>query len=356
MSVRMFPVWFMTVACLLGLANPSAAQCDPDGNVQFVCGYVNPEDLVAVPRSPWVIVSSKEGLHAADTRDHSKAVLFPTAAARPRHDTATYGACPGPITGEFEPRGLSLRAGTDETHTLYVVRPGTDGGRISVEVFEVDSRGASLALTWVGCVEAPDGVPSLNSVAALPGGGFAATNSFREGKGVLDVLVERPSPTGDLWEWLPTSGWAKIPGSETIFPNGLEASPDERWLYIGLTGTQWLIRLSRGQTPVQKAAVDLGFLIDNVRWAPDGSLFAAGFRGEAGPASIFQCMQGQCDGITAHVAKVDPQRLTAEEIVRYPSNEHFVLATVALQVGDDIWVGGVNGTDRIALFPAGASR
>ena len=77
MRARMSPVWFMTVACLLGLANSSAAQCDPDGNVQFVCGYVNPEDLVAVPRSPWVIVSSSEGLHAADARDHSKAVLFP---------------------------------------------------------------------------------------------------------------------------------------------------------------------------------------------------------------------------------------------------------------------------------------
>ena len=134
MRERMFSVWFITVVCLLGLANPSTAQCDPDGNVQFVCGYVNPEDLVAVPRSPWVIVSSKEGLHAADTRDNSKAVLFPTGAARSRHDTATYGACPGPITGEFEPLGLSLRPGADETHTLYVVRPGSDGGRISVEV------------------------------------------------------------------------------------------------------------------------------------------------------------------------------------------------------------------------------
>jgi len=52
------------------------------------------------------------------------------------------------------------------------------------------------------------------------------------------------------------------------------------------------------------------------------------------------------------VARVDPETLIAEEIVRYPSNDHFLLGTVGLQVGDEIWVGSIAGSDRIARFPA----
>lgn len=336
MRVRMFTVSLMAVMCLLGLASSSAAQCNPDGDVQFVCGPVSPEDMVAVPDSPWLIVSGMENdgyVYATDTRDHRSAVLFPTATYLSRPDAA-FGDCVGPVTGRFRPHGLSLRPGPDGIHTLYVVR---HGAREAIEVFTVDARGAVPSVVWVGCVEAPAGV-SFNSVAALPGGGFAATNFSR--------------PTGELLEWQPGAGWATVPGSETNGPNGLVVSSDGRWFYIGGWGTQSLIRLSRGQTPVQKDAVNVGFHIDNVRWAPDGSLLAAGHVGET-PESIFQCLgQGQCDGVTSRVAKVDPERLTSEEIIRYPSNEHVILGTVALQVGDEIWLGGIAGSDRIARFPA----
>ena len=189
-------------------------------------------------------------LYLADTRDHTATVLFPTETSRPRHDTATYGACSGPPTALFRPHGLSLRPGAGKTHTLYVVG---HGGREAVEVFQLDVGGASPIVTWVGCVVAPDMV-SLNSVAALPDGGLVATNFQFTG--------------GELWEWHPAAGWAKVPGSETASPNGVVVSPDGRWFYIGGWGSQSLIRLSRGQTSIQKDTVDVGFQIDNVRWGP----------------------------------------------------------------------------------------
>ena len=108
MRLRMVPVSFVVVMCLLGLANPSAAQCDPDGDVQFVCGPVSPEDLVAVPGSPWVIVSGMEDdgyLYATDTRTHRSAVLFPHATFRSRPD-ASFSGCGGPVTRRFRPHGL----------------------------------------------------------------------------------------------------------------------------------------------------------------------------------------------------------------------------------------------------------
>ena len=337
MRIRTFLVSSLAVAGVLALATEGAAQCAPDGDVEFVCGPENPEDLIAVPDSPWVIVSSMvdDGrLYATDTRDHTSRAIFPIESSAPRHDTALYGACPGSDTSGFRPHGLGLRPGDDQVHTLYVVR---HGARESVEVFEIDARGEVPAATWLGCAVAPPGV-GLNSVSALPDGAFVATNFQRS--------------TGELWEWRPGAGWSQVPGSATAGPNGIETSPDGEWLYIGGWGTQSLIRLSRGQTPVVVDSVDVGFHIDNVHWAPDGTLLAAGHAG-SGPDSIFACLgQGACEAVTSRVAKIIPNSLAKEEIVRYPSNDRIMLGTAAIQVGDEIWVGGIGGGTRIGRFPA----
>ncbi|MBL4821118.1 MAG: hypothetical protein JKY98_09055 [Gammaproteobacteria bacterium] len=329
----------LTLLVMLSLPGPgsyAADACDSDGNIQFICGPVSPEDLVAIPDSPWVVVSSmvNEGhLYIADKRNHSTTLVFPTAAAKIVPDTAAYGACPGPLTSEFRPHGLNVRPGTNGHHTLYVV---AHGGREAVEVFTVDVNGLIPILTWVGCVIAPDDV-SLNSVTSLPGGGFATTNfNIQEGQ---------------LWEWHPVSGWAEVPGSTMAGPNGIVSSPDGRWFYIGGWSSDSLVRLSRGREPVQRAMVHVGFHIDNVRWAPDGSLLVAGQHGFE-MESLGGCMsRGECDEVSSRVARVDPDTLMVEPLINYPSNDKFIFGTVALQVGDEIWFGGIAGGNRIARFP-----
>jgi len=316
-----------------------AAGCEPDGDVQFVCGPANPEDLIAVPESLWVIVVSMvdEGhLYGINSLDHTSMVLFPTGASQSRHDTAKYGACPGPVTREFRPHGINLRPGNNRLHTLYVVG---HGAREAVEVFELDARGATPSLTWVGCAVAPENL-GLNAVVPLPDGGFAATSPR----------------TGDVWEWHGAAGWSPVPGSEGIGPNGLEISRDGQWFYVAGYGSQSVIRLSRGRTPVQKDAAEVGFHIDNVHWAPDGSLLAAGHLGPTREA-IGTCLrERQCEGIVSRVAKVYPDSFAVEQLVRYPSNDLVILGTVAIQLGDELWVGGVGGGERIARFQAPAPR
>ena len=278
MRARLFTVVVAAGLFVAAGAGSGAAQCRPDGDVEFVCGPVSPEDLVAVPESPWVIVAGMEDdgyVYATDTRNHRSTVLFPTASFGSRPDPA-FGDCGGPLTGGFRPHGLNLRPGPGGRHTLYVVR---HGAREAIEIFELDARGPRPVLTWTGCAPAPDGV-TFNSVAALPAGGFAATHFAR--------------PEGRVWEWAPDAGWTAVPGTETNGPNGIVASPDGRWLYIGGWGTRSLIRVSRGENPVRQDAVEVGFHIDNVRWAPDGSLLAAGHLGDAprvdlrvpGPAAL----------------------------------------------------------------------
>ena len=320
---------------LLGPASPRdrAVRAGRGGAVPLRPG--EPGGPRAVPDTPWVIVSSMidEGyLYAADTRDHSAAVIYPLETSEPRQDTAVYGACPGPVSRQFRPHGLYLRPGEDDRHTLLVVG---HGAREAIEVFEVDMTGSAPALTWVGCAVAPEPL-ALNSVVALPDGGIVATSPR----------------TGDIWEWQGGTDWSRVPGSEDIGPNGLEISEDGEWFYVGGYGRRALIRLSRGRTPVEQEAVDVGFHIDNVRQGPGNTLLAAGHIGPTREAIGACIREGECEGVTSRVARIDLDSLTAEEVVRYPSNDLLILGTVAIQVNDEIWVGQVAEGDRIARFPA----
>jgi WD40 repeat protein len=324
------------VGILSMLATPSFAQCSSDGDIDFICGPISPEDLVQIPDSSWVLVSSWEDdgyLTAANADNHQTTRLFPTNNPQAMHDAALYGQCAELLHDEFRPHGMTLRSSSNGNHTLYVVR---HGAREAIEVFEVSSQGNTPSLIWVGCVVAPEGV-NMNSIVALPEGGFA---------------VSSPR-TSDLWEWQPTTGWSRVPGSEDIGPNGLEITPDGKWYYVAGYAAQSVLRLSRGSTPVQKETVaNVGFNIDNIHWSPDGHIFAAGHKAPSG-SRIGECIRRiNCEGITSHVAKVNTATGDWQEIFNYPSNENLRVGTVAIQVGEELWIGSVAGSTRIARIQA----
>ena len=141
--------YLLSCALLLGLfgINAFAAQtCDPDGEVQFVCGVTNPEDLYQIPETPWVVASGRISdvagpIYAVDIRDQSSRIIFPDNALLPEHDTTIYQGCPGPNPSSFQPHGLTLREGNDGIHTLYVVGHGE---REAIEIFDLDIRGDGL--------------------------------------------------------------------------------------------------------------------------------------------------------------------------------------------------------------------
>ena len=54
MSIRILWVSCVMAVCGLGLAGPAAAQCEPEGDIRFVCGPISPEDLALIPETPWV--------------------------------------------------------------------------------------------------------------------------------------------------------------------------------------------------------------------------------------------------------------------------------------------------------------
>jgi hypothetical protein len=318
--------------------------CVAEGQIRVVCGQDGAEDLVEVPRTQWLIASAfgqSGGLFLIDTKASTSRKIFPDATAADRHDMKTYAACPGPPQGDdrarFRTHGLYLEPGRGQQHTLYVVH---HGARESIEVFELDVR-AQPKVTWIGCAVAPDPI-GLNSVVALPGGGFVATNFDPRpapgGRGGFTADLTAGRNNGELWEWHTATGWSKVPGSESAGANGVVLSEDGKWFYVAQWGSQSFYRLSRGATPPERQQIPLGFRVDNVRWAPDGTLLVAG--------------QGTN---TSVIGKIDPRTMTYRQIINAPTSPAISAATVAVQVGDQLWAGSFRG-DRLAIYPAGGLK
>ena len=229
----------------------------------------------------------------------------------------------------------------DRVHTVYLVHHGF---RESIEIFEIDTPTPDPHVhldRLRGC--AGDSRPELGQPSSRRA-------DSRQPIPIAAASRRRArTNTGEIWEWNPKDGWTIVPGSESQGPNGIEASPDGRWLYVNLWPARKVMRLSRGQTPVVKDFVDVAFQPDNIRWQADGSLLAAGHGGPNMPR-VIECLIKVCADAASVVARIDPKTWTAKEIIRYPASEKFFSSTVALQVGKEIWIGTITG-DRIARYP-----
>jgi hypothetical protein len=212
------------------------------------------------------------------------------------------------------------------------------GARESIEVLEADLRPATPRFTWVGCVIAPEPI-GLNSVRGLDDGGFITTNWLPRG-GAADAMQKMMAgeKNGELWEWHTASGWQRVPGSEAAGANGIELSADGKTIYMAAWGSQSFIRLTRGVTPPKRDEIPLGFRVDNIHFARDGSLLAAGQITD--PSNR-----------VSRVVKVDPSTLAVRDVLTLQDDAAFAGNTTAIEIGTVLWLGSYRG-NRIAIVPA----
>jgi len=334
---------------------PAQEACEPAAGLTFICGLTNAEDLVQVPGTPWIVASGlaegerTEGhIYLVNAHDRAVQVLLPGHVIY-RQDTETFGACPGaPDETKFSAHGLGLRLGSASEHTLYVVHHGE---RESVEVFKLNAGPAAPTLTWVGCVVYPAGVLG-NGVAALPGDAFAASHFLSTNDPKAADKLMAGQPLGGMLIWRPKTEWEDVPEAAAISAdNGVAVSPDGKQLFVAGTGDETVVRLSLDGTPRDRAVIKTGFHTDNLRWGPDGFLYAAGARDTV--QNLFACAPSTKQRCTSpfSVLRIDPMTLAAREVVRHPGAPTFGAASTALRIGDEYWFGTPHG-DRIAIAPA----
>ena len=326
------------------------AGCAPSGGLNFICGLKAAEDLVLIPGTRWLLASGMDagsGLHLIDTQAKTARIAFGTGTASSRPDQTKFAGCPAaPDPRQVILHGLSLRAGQNGRYTLYATN---HGGRESVEVFDVDARSATPAVTWTGCVLLPDKL-AANSVAAFSDGTLVATILVLPGKTFQDVWAGRN--TGVVLMWTPGSKeFRTLTGTELPGNNGIETSADDREFYVVSTGLKRIVAYSRADPskPLRFAQLK-EFAPDNVRLVGNRLITAGMIDNEPAcggapkkPEDI-QCPRGWV------ADAIDPKTMAITEVARGPRAAPYTGTATAMPVGDTLWLSSFN-ADRVAYRP-----
>jgi hypothetical protein len=344
--MRNILVVLLTIGGSVTVANAQST-CTASGGLNFICNMQAPEDLVLVPGTRFLIASGMaegSGLHLIDTQARTARSLFAGGISTARPDATKFGNCPGPLDGKKAVlHGLSLRPAQTGRYTLYATN---HGGRESVEVFEVDARGAAPTATWVGCVLTLNKLP-VNSVAAFSDGTLVATVLVFPDKTFQDVWAGRN--TGVVLMWTPGSKeWRTLMGTELSGNNGIETSADDREFYVVSTGLKRVVAYSRANPskPLRFAQLK-EFAPDNVRLVGDRLITAGMIDNEPAcggapkkPEDI-QCPRGWV------ADTIDPKTMAITELARGPAAAPYTGTATAMPVGDTLWLSSFN-ADRVA--------
>ena len=317
-----------------------ADKCPAHAGDRSICGISNPEDMVPLANSEWVIVSgyAPDALYRVSTRTRHVLNLVP--GAHVQWNRNAYADCPGPLAaGGMTAHGIALTDGN--TPSLFVIN---HGGREAIEVYKLRRRDASL--TWVGCVPLPADMMA-NSIAQLKSGTLVVTSLGKAKTNFLpDIVAARP--TGDVRLWSRDKGWRIMPHSQGSGPNGLALAPDGRSIYVAMSGSRDIVRMALdGKTaPVHSARLDI--LPDNLRWTPEGTLITTGMRYD--PEVNARCFQGLGCQPRFDVYEITPETLAVKSLSGRFVTRPMPLTTTALCVGDELWVSSISGRN-IAVFP-----
>jgi hypothetical protein len=338
--------------------------CVAAGPAQPLCGFQNPEDLVALPGGRALLVSEYGGMIEGkpgrisrfDLATGARTVLFeggaPASGARPAPAWGDPACREAPAA--FSPHGIDLVLRDDGRHALLVVN---HAGRESVELFEVLEPSGLARIEWRGCVIPPAG-SWLNEVAGLPDGGLLVSHMLPRRDGLLQTweLAKAAvfgAASGHVIEWSPSAGFSVVPGSECALANGVAVSKDGAHVFVNATlgGTLRAIDRRSGERLHELAVASP----DNLSWADDGRLLVASLTGGALEVQA-------CDGIERgacptpfEILAVDPETF-ASELVYRSDGATMGAGTVGLRVGSELFVGSFAGDRilRVDLAAAGA--
>jgi len=308
-----------------------SVSCPPAGDLAFVCGLTNVEDFLPIDGGRWLVGSSFKvgsvGLYLIDTSAKTARAVAISLAPKP---DPSFAGCSAPDLKMLSTHGLDVVEHRGRV-TVYAV---AHGARESVEILRLDP--AKAAASWIGCVLMPPGANG-NAIAVLSGGAFAVTKFLDTGDKQAFQHILAGQVTGTVYLWAPRNGFREVPGTRLCGDNGIAASHDGKWLFINAYGTREVYRVPlSGHGTASSVAVD--FNPDNLRWAPDGTLFVTG-------QFISGRRRGGPDGWA--VAKLDPETMRVSPVLREPGEAQFDDATSTVQIGQTLWFGTFRG-DRVA--------
>ncbi len=352
---------------VLSACVPIGEDVAPDAGITPITDFGNPEDLALVVGSDWLVVSE---FRHRNQKSAGRLVFYRVSDGERREPSLSL-VSDGEVWGDedctrqlqeaagFRPHGIDLVKRDGELRLLVVnhhFEHKETRRQERIDLFEVFLSDEEPSLKWRGCVLLP-GNTRGNDVAALPDGeGFVVTNMGRSAW--TAVRAAFGLDTGEVWAWgsdrwncdpaeaAAPGGWCKVPGTESSLPNGVAISLDGH-LYFSAYMDRRVFRIAGdGGQPLSSEVLTM--TPDNLTWARDGRLLAAG--STVHPFRLWPCRKnlesGYC-GAPFQVLSLDPADLKTCVVLSHDGKSAMGFPSVALDVGDALYLGTATG-DRIA--------
>jgi hypothetical protein len=333
-----------------GVPHPGteAPPCTPSMGLNFVCGLDQPEDLLQIGTSKWVITSGMGehgGIFLLDT-DAKKARRFFTGTSKP--DLKMYPDCAS-APASFNSHGIALRpANTAGIYTLYSV---THQPFESIQVFAVDASAPDPAISWTGCVKLPTDFRTNSVTAKLDGTILANVQMHGTATDFISGNI-----TGGVWAWNPKSKQLNLlKGTELPGNNGIEISPDEREVYIAVSGTQTVAIYNLGDPARPARTIRTPFYnLDNIHWSGNRLIAAGMMFDEPTCGGTRKQIQDAHGNMNCHrgwvVSQLDPKAMRWKILAYGEPNPSFGGIATGLVIDKTLWISSFQ-MDRVAWRP-----
>ena len=298
-----------------------------DGTCESIDGIVGAEDIVIDHGARLAYVSSH------DRRDRtSLGAIWVLPLDAPR--SARKLALQGYDAKRFSPHGIDLWVGKDGTRRLFVVEHG-DWSQSRIVVFRIEDG----ALVFDHAVTDPL-IRRPNDVAAVGENAFYVTNDLGAPYGskaeFLEVLLRKKG--GDLVYF--DGHKARIAFAPIGYANGVQASNDNKTLYVGASGDQSVRFFDRDPKTGALSLIDEIVLhtgVDNIDVDPQGILWVA-----AHPKLLTFSKHAKNGAVRSpsQILRIDPMKKTVREI--YLSHgDPLSAASIGAHFDHSLLLGGV---------------
>ena len=158
------------------------SECISDRNIEIICGFKNPEDIVITPDNEFLLMSEFGGIEPYEEQKpgyfallnlQTKEKIIPNILI----EENIWGNSSGKRnkTKKYGPHGIDLVKREDGAYQLGVVNHFPDE---TIEMFEIFKESGSWNMVWRGCVEVPNEF-YFNDISLKTNGDFYASHMYK---------------------------------------------------------------------------------------------------------------------------------------------------------------------------------
>ena len=322
------------------------SECISDRNIEIICGFKNPEDIVITPDNEFLLMSEFGGIEPYEEQKpgyfallnlQTKEKIIPNILIE--ENIWGNSSCKRNKIKKYGPHGIDLVKREDGAYQLGVVNHFPDE---TIEMFEIFKESGSWNMVWRGCIEVPNEF-YFNDISLKTNGGFYASHMYKRditlNEWLFISLIKKN--TGYLVEWS-EDGFNKINGSEGSGPNGIALDRKKNIIYINFNQGDSITKFDLNtNTKLDKKFIE----------APDNPYIDGDYVWVTSldfqPNDFGKCEFDISCSLPFSVYKLDKNNL--ETINKYSfSKSVFGLPTVAVPFNNEIYLGSFH-SDRIGI-------